>query len=157
MSRRARGRIESVARNRPTDETANTRAGPPTAVSTPASAGPSSVPAPSIVPDATLAAVSWSGVVATSGSSADCTGRVIVMAVAVRVASAYTTGAGAPVARASAAAAIAPVCRTYAVSSTRLREKRSPSVPAAGAMTTDGTSWMKATNPASAAPPRPYA
>ena len=58
-------------------------------------------------------------------------------------------------ARAIAAAAIATVWRTYATSSTRLREKRSPSVPLRGAMTTDGTSWMKATNPASAAPPRP--
>ena len=72
---------ETIAppRRQTTAITANTVAGSETCNSTPATNGPRRMPALSIMPDATFAAVRSSGVFVIAGRSADCTGLVNVM------------------------------------------------------------------------------
>ena len=84
--------------------------GPPTAMSTPASAGATSALPLSIQLPTTLAAVSSTGARTTLGSSADCAGRGMVMPRLTSTARAKTTGAGASARMAPATAAIAKPC-----------------------------------------------
>jgi hypothetical protein len=75
----------------------------------------------SIVPSAAFAAVSASGVRASSGSRPFCAGRVSVTAVAALAASTYTRTAGASSTSAAAVAATVIACAPYA--STRIRPR----------------------------------
>ena len=102
----------------------NTLPGPAVDSSTPATAGPRNSPAPSTVPETTLAAVSSAGSVASSGSSAAWAGRENVTVIAVTMARAYTTGAGAAATITAPVASIATPCRRYARRSATIRGRQ---------------------------------
>ena len=77
--RGSRRRTSSVAPRRNRAKTANTSPMSPVPIRIPAMAGPANAKAPQMTPATTFAAVSSSGVRASCGKSADCTGRVSVM------------------------------------------------------------------------------
>jgi hypothetical protein len=150
---RASGRTASVDPSGKTAIVAYTAAGPARPTSRPTRSGPIKAPNPSTVPDAAFATASSSGVWATSGSSAACAGRIRVMLVAAKVATAYAMIGGARTS-ATAVAAIEAARIPYAPVSTRARGHRSPNIDAAGATMIDGMNTTPATTPASTAPPR---
>lgn len=100
-----------------------------------------------------MAAVSSAGSVASSGSSAAWAGRENVTVIAVTMARAYTTGAGAAATITAPVASIATPCRRYARRSATIRGRRSAYTEAAGAAMTVGASCRNEMSPVAAAPP----
>ena len=110
------------------------------ATSTPPSAGPTKIETLSIVLEVTFVAVSSSGSVASSGSSADFAGSNAVPTTFLSDEASSTTISGAPTSTSSALHATMTARSTSLTTITRTRGKRSPSVDANGAATAAGPS-----------------
>lgn len=123
----------------------------------PASSGPTNVPIPSPMLEATFAATSSPGVRARAGRSAYWIGRTSEPAPATTAASAYMVSIGAPTATTAAVATAPPHRTTLITVRTRSPRNRSTSVVANGAATIAGTTLTAPRMPTASVPPSSYA